>query len=38
MAYRIIKDHNGNIDIESEVGKGTKFTVFLPIWECQTKV
>ncbi len=33
MAYRIIKDHNGDIDIESEVGKGTKFTVFLPIWE-----
>jgi len=33
MAYRIVKDHNGNIDIESEVGKGTRFTVSLPIWE-----
>jgi len=33
MAYQIIKDHNGNIDGESEVGKGTKFTIFLPIWE-----
>lgn len=33
MAYRIIKDLNGDIDIESEVGKGTRFTVSLPIWE-----
>jgi len=33
MAYQIIKDHNGNIYVESEVGKGTKFTIFLPIWE-----
>jgi signal transduction histidine kinase len=33
MAYRIIKDHNGDIKVESEVGKGTKFTVSLPIWE-----
>jgi len=33
MAYRIIKDHNGDIDVESEVGKGTRFAVSLPIWE-----
>ncbi|MEE9315808.1 MAG: ATP-binding protein, partial [bacterium] len=33
MAYRIIKDLNGDIDIESEVGEGTKFTISLPIWE-----
>jgi len=33
LAYRIIKDHGGNIAVQSEVGKGTKFTVFLPIWE-----
>jgi len=32
LAYRIIKDHNGDIAVESEVGKGTKFTVSLPIW------
>jgi len=33
MAYRIIRDHNGEINVESEVGKGTKFTISLPIWE-----
>jgi len=33
MAYRIAKDHNGNINVESEIGKGTKFTISLPIWE-----
>ena len=33
MVYRIIRDHNGKIDIDSEVGKGTRFTVSLPIWK-----
>ena len=31
ISYRVIKDHNGTIEVESEVGKGTKFTVTLPI-------
>jgi signal transduction histidine kinase len=33
MAYRIIKDHNGDIHVDSKVGEGTRFTVFLPIWK-----
>jgi signal transduction histidine kinase len=29
MCYGIIKQHGGRIDIESEVGKGTRVTVRL---------
>ena len=31
IAYRIITDHRGKIEVESELGKGTVFTVKLPI-------
>ena len=30
VAYNIIKKHNGNIKVESRVGKGTTFTVQIP--------
>ena len=30
MIYRILQDHHGRIDVKSEVGKGTTFTVTLP--------
>lgn len=33
MAYGIIKQTGGYIFVDSEVGKGTKFTIFLPIAE-----
>lgn len=31
ISYRVINDHNGTIEVESEVNKGTKFTITLPI-------
>jgi PAS domain S-box-containing protein len=33
IAYDIIKKHNGEIRVESEVGKGTTFTIVLPVVE-----
>jgi PAS domain S-box-containing protein len=31
ICYQIIKDHQGEILVESEIGKGTTFTIILPI-------
>ena len=31
ISYRIIKDHNGDITVDSEVGEGTTFTIRLPL-------
>ncbi len=33
IAYDIVKKHNGDIMVESEVGKGTTFTVKIPVVE-----
>ncbi|MCD6320607.1 MAG: histidine kinase, partial [Candidatus Desulfofervidaceae bacterium] len=31
ISYRIIKDHGGDIKIESTVGRGTKCIILLPL-------
>ncbi|MEW6326131.1 MAG: response regulator [Thermodesulfobacteriota bacterium] len=33
LVYSIIKKHNGTIDVESTAGKGTKFTLRIPVDE-----
>ena len=32
ICHKIILQHKGDIRVESEVGKGTTFTIFLPVW------
>jgi PAS domain S-box-containing protein len=36
--YSIIKNHQGHIDVFSEKGKGTKFTIYLPFSGTQEKI
>jgi two-component system NtrC family sensor kinase len=31
ISYRIIQDHGGRIDVESEEGKGATFVIRLPV-------
>jgi PAS domain S-box-containing protein len=31
LAYRIVQQHDGSIDVESEVGRGTTMTIRLPV-------
>ncbi|MBI5634586.1 MAG: PAS domain S-box protein [Nitrospirae bacterium] len=35
ITHRIIQEHNGRIEVESEVDRGTVFRVFIPITEVQ---
>jgi len=32
ICSKIVAQHKGEIKVESEVGKGTTFTIFLPVW------
>lgn len=36
-SYKIVREHGGEIEVESEVGKGTTFTIFLPNQEAAAR-
>lgn len=38
MSYKIIKEHQGEITVESEPGKGTEFKIILPVPQKETKL
>ena len=31
ISYRIIKEHKGDIEVDSQLGKGTTFSINLPV-------
>ena len=38
IVQRIVRQHGGRIDVESQVGKGTKFRIWLPLRERQPRL
>jgi len=38
IVQRIVRDHGGRIDLESHVGQGTVFRIWLPLYEKRTKL
>ncbi len=38
VSYSIVRRHGGSIDVESEVGRGSRFTIRLPVRQVHTQV
>ncbi|MGY8825540.1 MAG: sensor histidine kinase [Candidatus Latescibacterota bacterium] len=37
ICHQIVEDHKGHIEVESRLGEGTTFRIFLPIDLCAAK-
>ena len=37
IVFGIIEQHRGRIEVQTEIGKGTEFTIYLPLWEEEEK-
>ena len=35
--YKVVKEHDGDIQVHSELGKGTEFTIKLPVPKMQRR-
>jgi signal transduction histidine kinase/CheY-like chemotaxis protein len=36
--YRLVKNHQGHVQVKSKVGQGTTFEVYLPVWKKKEKI